>query len=183
MADLRLATPADVPALARLMTESVRGLSGAYYTSAQIRSALIHVFGPDTTLISDRTYFVAEVDGVMAGAGGWSRRRTLFGGDQMKSSEDPLLDPSTEPARIRAFFVHPAWARRGIGRRLFEQCLQDAAAEGFERLTLMSTLPGEPLYRSLGFEVIERLELALPDGVALPLARMERKIREEEAQP
>ena len=101
----------------------------------------------------------------------------------MKSGEDTALDPALEAARIRAFFVHPAWARRGIGRSLFQLCLEAAAAGGFRRLTLMATLPGEPLYRSLGFEVIERLEIQMPDGVPLGLTRMERPILPEDTIP
>src|SRR5262245_10112134 len=119
MLQIRHATPADVPALRHLIEQSVRALSVGYYTPAQIESALRHVFGPDTQLIADQTYYVIVDDGALAAAGGWSRRRTLYGGDQMKAAEDPLLDPATESARIRAFFVHPAWARGGLGRQLF----------------------------------------------------------------
>src|SRR3954453_21248165 len=111
----RPATRADVPRLRDLISRSVRALGAGYYTTAQIESALKHVFGPDTRLIDDGTYFVIESDtGDLIAAGGGSRRRTLYGGDQMKVSEDPLLDYTTEPARIRAFYVHPGWARRGL---------------------------------------------------------------------
>ena len=168
----RAATPDDLPALLALIGESVRGLSVGYYTPAQIESALVHVFGPDTQLIADRTYYVVEHDERLVAAGGWSRRRTLFGGDQMKETEDPLLDPASEPARIRAFFVHPAWARRGLGRLLFAECLAAARAAGFRRLELAATLPGVPLYTSLGFAVSERFTVAMPGGLELPLARM-----------
>src|SRR5258708_2247737 len=124
----RPATRADVPRLRELIDRSVRALSAGYYTPAQIESALTHVFGPDTRLIDDGTYFVIEsAAGELVAAGGWSRRRTLYGGDQMKSSEDPLLDHTTEPARVRAFYVHPSWARRGLARSLFERCAADAA--------------------------------------------------------
>ena len=131
---------------------------------------------PDTQLIEDGTYFVAERDGQLVGAGGWSRRRTLFGGDQMKEREDPLLDPSSEPARIRALFVDPAAARQGMGRRLFDECRGAAAAAGFRTLTLVATLPGEPLYQALGFRVTERFQLRLPDGAEIPVARMSRHV-------
>lgn len=174
---MRLATPADLPAIQRLIEQSVRALSQGYYTPAQIDSALRYVFGADTQLIADRTYYVIPgTAGDLAAAGGWSRRVTLYGGDQMKGAADPLLDPATRPARIRAFFVHPAWARRGLARRLFERCAADAAAAGFRSLELMSTLPGEPLYRALGFGELERLVTTLPDGVELPVVRMSRPL-------
>jgi GNAT superfamily N-acetyltransferase len=177
MQRLRLATSADIPALGRLIGESVRGLSVGYYTSLQIESALRHVFGPDTQLIADQTYYVAEDEpGELIAAGGWSRRRTLFGGDQMKGTTDPLLDPATEAARLRAFFVHPAWARRGLGRRLFERCAEDAVRAGFRTLELVATLPGEPLYLALGFAPLERRLVALPDGEPLPVVRMTRPL-------
>jgi GNAT superfamily N-acetyltransferase len=173
---VRPAVLGDLPALRQLIGDSVRGLSAGYYSAEQVERALVHVFGPDTQLIADGTYYVIEVDGELAAAGGWSRRRTLFGGDQMKDVEDPLLDPATEPARIRAFFVHPAYARRGLGRRVFEECLAAARSAGFQTLELAATLPGEPLYTSLGFTVVERLAVSMPGGVELPLARMRYRI-------
>jgi GNAT superfamily N-acetyltransferase len=173
---LRLAEPTDIPALRRLIEQSVRVLSQDFYSRSQIESALRHVFGADTQIIADRTYYVIPGADGLAAAGGWSRRATLYGGDQMKDSDDPVLDPATQPARIRAFFVHPAWARRGLARRLFERCAADAAAAGFRSLELMSTLPGEPLYRSLGFVELERLVTTLPDGVDLPVVRMSRPL-------
>ncbi len=112
---LRLATHADIPELGRLSEQSVRALSVGYYTGPQVESALRHVFGPDTQLIADQIYYVVEGEaGALVAAGGWSRRRTLYGGDQMKGETDPLLDPTAEAARLRAFFVHPAWARRDL---------------------------------------------------------------------
>jgi GNAT superfamily N-acetyltransferase len=175
MLPLRPATRADVPRLHDLIDCSVRALSARYYTPTQIESALKHVFGPDTRLIDDGTYFVIESDaGELVAAGGWSRRRTLYGGDQMKSSDDPLLDYATEPARIRAFYVHPDWARRGLARRLFDRCAADATAAGFRTMELMATLPGEPLYRALGFTEIERTTAELPDGEPLAIVRMTR---------
>src|SRR4051794_24248295 len=115
---LRRATMADIPALRTLIDVSVRHLSLGFYSHAQIESTLQFVFGPDTNLIADGTYYVIESDGLVA-AGGWGRRRTLYGGDQTKTGADPLLDPAIEPARIRAFFVHPAYARQGLARRLY----------------------------------------------------------------
>jgi GNAT superfamily N-acetyltransferase len=177
MLRLRRARPEDTPALRILIEQSVRGLSARYYTGAQIESALRHVFGPDSQLIADGTYYVIEGEqGDLIAAGGWSRRRTLYGGDQMKAVEDPLLDPATEAARIRAFFVHPAWARRGLGRRLFDRCAEEAAAAGFRRLELVATLPGEPLYRALGFTPLDRSLAPLPDGETLPVVHMVRPL-------
>jgi GNAT superfamily N-acetyltransferase len=184
MSQCRLATSEDLPTLGVLIEQSARALSPPYYTRGQIESALRYVFGPDTQLIADRTYYVIESeDGELIAAGGWSRRRTLYGGDQMKGADDPLLDPATEAARIRAFFVHPAWARRGLGRKLFDRCAADAAAAGFRTLELMATLPGEPLYRALGFTAIERTEALLPDGERLPVIRMTRPLTSSPSPP
>ncbi|HEX5726633.1 MAG TPA: GNAT family N-acetyltransferase [Longimicrobiaceae bacterium] len=171
---IRLATSADLPALRALIPLSVRALSREQYGEAQIESAVRHVFGPDTRLIADGTYFVAEAGGEVVGCGGWSRRRTLYGGDQMKGEEDPLLDPAADAARIRAFFVHPAWARRGIGSAIMHACLDAARAAGFRSLELMSTLPGVPLYRAFGFEAQAPVEAVLPDGVAITFVPMTR---------
>jgi len=177
MITLRPARTEDLSAIESLIAWSARELSAGYYTSAQIDALLRFVFGADTQLIRDGTYFVCEADGgLLVAAGGWSRRRTLFGGDRMKGGEDPLLDPAREPARIRAFFVHPDWARRGLGRRLFEACHEAARMAGFGTLTLVATLPGEPLYRALGFEPTERFALRLPDGMEVRVASMRRPI-------
>ncbi len=177
MFDLRLAELADVPALEPLIAAAARALSVGFYTERQAESAVRYVFGPDTQLIRDGTYFVAVSRlageaGRVVGCGGWSRRRTLFGGDQAKTAEDPLLDPACDPARIRAFFVDPGWARRGVGRAILDTCTAAARQAGFRALELVATLPGEPLYRAGGFEVAERFDLQLPDGVELPVARM-----------
>ncbi len=131
---IRLAKIDDIPALKRLIQESVRGLSATYYSPQQIESALQHVFGVDTQLILDETYFIAEADDQIAGAGGWSKRKTLFGGDQSKSNRvDSLLDPATESARIRAFYIHPDWSRRGIGSLILNACEEAARISGFKR--------------------------------------------------
>jgi len=177
MATLRAATLADLPALHTLIEASVRELSRGFYTEVEVESGLRHVFGPDTALIGDGTYFVIEIDGTIAAAGGWSRRRTLYGGDQAKSGRDDALDPATEAARIRAFFVDPRFARRGLGRRLLEHCAGEAEREGFRTLELMATLPGVPLYTALGFGPLEEAAPVLPDGVALPMVRMARPVR------
>ena len=173
---LRPATPADVPALHQLIDASVRELSRGFYTEAQVESALRFVFGPDTQLIADGTYYVLPTAEGFAAAGGWSKRRTLFGGDQMKGTIDALLDPAADPARIRAFYVHPAHARRGLGRLMLEHCADAARAAGFHRLELMSTMPGVPLYTVMGFEALEDSPLTMPDGVVLPMVRMGKSI-------
>jgi GNAT superfamily N-acetyltransferase len=173
---LRQARREDVATIQSLIERSVRQLGAGWYTSDQIASALRFMFGVDTQLIDDGTYYVAQRAEHIVAAGGWSGRRTLFGGDQWKHGADAPLDPATEAARIRAFFVDPGSARRGLGRLLFERCLADASNAGFQRLELMATLPGEPLYRAVGFAPNERVELALPDGVQVPLVRMSRAI-------
>jgi GNAT superfamily N-acetyltransferase len=170
----RVAVMDDVPALQQLIPHSARELSKGYYTPRQIESAITYIFGVDTQLISDRTYYVAEAAGQMVGCGGWSKRKTMFGGDQMKGEQDPLLDPTVDAGRIRAFFTHPAWARQGIGRRIMQACEDAARAEGFTRLELVATLPGEPLYTAMGYAVTERIEILMSDGITLPAAHMKK---------
>jgi len=165
---------ADVPGLETLIAQSGRELSAGFYTPAQADAITRHVFGVDTQLIADQTYFVVEQEGAMVACGGWSKRRTLFGGDQAKAAPDPLLDPAHEAARIRAFFVAPSMARRGLGTQLMKRCVAEASAAGFGTLELVSTLPGEPLYLASGFEIVERFELALPGAVQVPVSRMRR---------
>jgi N-acetylglutamate synthase-like GNAT family acetyltransferase len=173
---LRQARLEDLPAIEALIARSAQELSAGYYTPAQVAALLRYVFGADTQLIRDGTYFVCEADGgALVAAGGWSRRATLYGADRVKASEDPLLDPATEAARIRAFFVDPGWARRGLGRRLFAECETAARSAGFRTLALVATMPGEPLYRALGFELTERFALRMPDGTEVPVAHMSRR--------
>ena len=174
MIALRRAELTDVPALQDLIARSGPELSLPYYTTAQAEAITRHVFGVDTQLIADRTYFCIDQEDSIVACGGWSKRRTLFGGDQVKAGPDPLLDPSTDPARIRAFFVDPARARQGLGRRLMRECANQARASGFQALELVSTLPGEPLYLASGFVICDRFELALPGGVQVPVSRMRR---------
>jgi len=178
---IRAALPADVEVLEALIRDSVLGLSGGDYSPEQLASALRHVFGIDTRLIDDGTYFVVEARSRPVACGGWSRRRTLFGGDRYADRSDDRLDPETEPARIRAFFVHPDWARKGVGRLLLQECERAAAANGFRRLELMATLTGIAFYQRAGFSLRERHDLELPDGVRFPLARMTRSLDEREA--
>jgi GNAT superfamily N-acetyltransferase len=176
---LRKATLDDRPAIAGLIAESARGLGREDYTERQIESAIeTGVFGVDTDLILDGTYFVVEAEGRLIGCGGWSRRKTLFGGDRFARREAEELDPRSEPAKIRAFFVHPEWSRRGIGRRILERCESEAQAHGFRSLEMMATLPGVRLYRALGYAEGERVEYAMDDGVAIELVPM-RKFLEE----
>jgi GNAT superfamily N-acetyltransferase len=178
---LRAAQYSDVPAIQALIATSVRGLSIEYYTPKQIETAIDLVFGVDSQLIDDGTYCVitsnnGEAKGPLVAAGGWSRRRTLYGGDQLKQSADTLLDPAAEPARIRAFFVHPHFARQGLARMLFDECEREARLAGFREFVLMATLPGQPLYRALGFVEIVAVDIPLADVVGLPLVQMRRPI-------
>lgn len=172
MPGLRHAEHADVSRLQELIALSGRALSAGYYSPAQADAITRHVFGVDTQLIDDGTYFVIDNGEGIVACGGWSKRRTLFGGDQAKRGPDPLLDPSTESARIRAFFVHPAMARRGLGRQLMDACIAAARREGFNTLELVATLPGEPLYLAAGFTVLERFDLDLPGAITVPVSRM-----------
>jgi len=171
----RPATFADIPALNEMIALSVRGLSTDYYTPNQIESAIKYVFGVDTQLVTDGTYYVAEIDNATVGCGGWSKRNTLYGGDQHKEVEDPLLDPRYDAARIRAFFVHPAYARQGVGRHIINVCETAAKNNGFNSFELGATLPGVPLYTAMGYEIMERIDAHLPDGELLGIVKM-RKI-------
>ena len=175
---IRPASSADVTALATLIAESVRALSEGFYSKDEAEHGLERVFGVDTQLIVDGTYYIVEHDSEMVGCGGWSRRRTLFGGDQMKvAEEDTLLDPSAEPARIRAFFVRPAWARRGIGGRILRYCEEQARTAGFSSAELVATLPGEPLYAAYGYQRHEEIRVDVGDGVVLRGYRMSKALR------
>jgi GNAT superfamily N-acetyltransferase len=173
---IRKATLDDRPAIRELIAESARGLSREDYTGPQIEAAVATVFGVDTSLILDGTYFVAERGGALIGCGGWSRRRTLFGGDQYAERDSGELDPATEPARIRAFFVHPAHARQGVGRRILAACEDAAKAYGFRRLELMATLPGLKLYRACGYVGDERVALEIGDGVSIEFVPMRKEL-------
>nr|WP_221379512.1 GNAT family N-acetyltransferase [Actinoplanes polyasparticus] len=173
----RLATPDDLGALRALVDLAIAELQKGFLTDEQIRSSAA-IMGLDTQLIDDRTYFVIESDGVLAGCGGWSRRATLYGGDHSATRDTSLLDPAKDPAKVRAMYTHPAFTRRGVGRLILGLCERAAAAEGYTRLELMATLSGEPLYRSYGFQEVERIEDGR-GGAPVPIVRMVRTIRNE----
>jgi len=177
---LRQAVPADIPALRPLIDASVRGLQAADYTPAQIEGALQTVYGVDSQLIADGTYFVVEADTVIVGSGGWSKRKTLFGGDRWTGREDSLLNPEQDAAKIRAFFVHPDWVRRGIGSMILEACEKAASAAGFTRLEMGATLTGVPLYRARGYVALENLTTPLRNGESLMVVRMEKRMSREQ---
>ena len=168
----RLATEPDLPVLKNLMALAIGELQRGFLDDAQI-AASHAVMGLDTQLVADRTYFLIEDDGRLAGCGGWSRRATLYGGDHSTALRDEaLLDPIRDAARVRAMYTHPDFARRGVGRLILSLCEAAAVAEGFARVELMATLSGEPLYRACGYREIERTAAAPVDGVIVPLIRM-----------
>ncbi|HEX4006980.1 MAG TPA: GNAT family N-acetyltransferase [Acidobacteriaceae bacterium] len=171
----RIAIPAEIPRLTALIAASVRGLGPAAYSPAQLEGALGTWLGLDTQLIADGTYFAVEPvadPGTLAACGGWSRRKTPYGSDHRPGRDDALLDPRSDAAKIRAFFVHPAWARQGIGSRILALCEEAARAEGFTRFEMGATLTGIPLYRRHGYVEQERIDLPLAGGEVLPIVRM-----------
>src|ERR1700749_1049018 len=177
---VRQAIPGDIPALQELIRVSVLGLQAGDYTPEQLELALDRVFGVDSQLVTDGTYFVAEArvdqDLVLTGCGGWSKRKTLYGSDHCAGREDALLDPAHDAAKIRAFFVHPAWARRGVGSRILEACESAAGAEGFRRLEMGATLTGVPLYLARGYVEKAHREVPLVPGLSLPIVHMEKQL-------
>lgn len=180
---IRQAVTVDIPALRALIDASVRGLQTQDYTASQIESALTTVYGVDTQLIADGTYFVAEAEAQadpaaprIVGCGGWSKRKTLYGGDQWTGRKAALLDPRHDAAKIRAFFIHSSWARRGIGTMILGACENAAVAAGFMRFEMGATLTGVPLYQARGYIALENLEVPLANGESLPVVRMEKQI-------
>jgi N-acetylglutamate synthase-like GNAT family acetyltransferase len=177
---IRQAVAADIPVLRALIDASVRGLQAQDYTQAQIESALATVYGLDTQLIADGTYLVAEVfpaeSPVIAGCGGWSKRKTLYGADHCAGREDDLLDPQKDAAKIRAFFIHPEWARRGLGSMILDACETAARNAGFTRLEMGATLTGIPFYRARGYAELERIEVPLENGASMPIVRMGKQV-------
>ena len=175
---LREAITDDIPRLRELIEASVRGLLAKDYTPAQIEGALQSVYGVDTQLIADGTYFAVESeDRQLIACGGWSKRKTLYGGDQYTAREDSLLDPAHDAAKIRAFFVHPRWARRGLGSLLLESCENAAVAAGFTRLEMGATLSGVPFYLAKAYAAIEMELVPLVNGETLPIVRMSKEVR------
>jgi len=170
----RLATEADIPALSAVMDAAIAELQKGFLDPAQIASSRM-IMGLDRQLVADGTYFVIEDGTAIAGCGGWSRRATLYGGDHTPGRDAALLNPATDPARVRAMYTHPAFARRGVGRLILRLCEDAAKAEGFRRLELMGTMSGVPLYRSYGFEPIEDI-LDDRGGTPVPLTRMGKAI-------
>ena len=159
-----------------LIARSARELSIGYYAPEQIEAAILYVFGVDSRLIDDQTYYVVSEGGEPLGCGGWSRRRTLYGGDQRPVGGIEWLAPETDAAKIRAFFVAPEHARRGIGRLLLATCAEAARVGGFSRLELMATLPGVPLYGAMGFQPVQTVTDVLPNGTSIDLVQMEKSL-------
>ena len=187
---LRLAVLEDVPVLRKLIEASVRGLQTEDYTPAQIEGALATVFGVDTQLIADGTYVVAEVpsaanarggstgthsDWTVVGCGGWSKRKTLYGSDHWTRREDALLDPQRDAAKIRAFFIHPDWARQGIGSKILQACEEAARAAGFTRYEMGATLTGAKLFGAKGYAPVKPISIPLNNGETLPVIHMEKR--------
>ncbi len=187
---LRLAVPEDVPALRELINKSVRGLQTLDYTPAQIEGALQTVFGVDSQLIADGTYIVAEAarnaiardeaapqqfELIIVACGGWSKRKTLFGSDHWTGREDALLDPLRDAAKIRAFFVHPDWARRGVGSMILQACEDAARSAGFTRFEMGATLTGAKLFGARDYVAVKRISIPLANGELLPVIHMEKQ--------
>ena len=174
--ELRLADEADISQLEELIPLSVHALQASHYSQAQRDAALGTVFAVDRQLIADRTYFIAQSQDRIVGCGGWSKRSSLYGGDSERKQADPELDPARDPARVRAFFVDPAWARQGIGRSIMQACEEAMLAAHFKQAEIVATLAGEPLYQSFGYEVTERFDIVLKNGLLLPAVRMFRRL-------
>jgi len=174
---IRLATRADAAAIDALMKASIREISPSFYDARQTASSIEHISSVDEALIDDGKYFVIQEGGDLIACGGWSRRDKLYTGSGAHSDDARLLDPGTEPARVRAMFVHGDRTRRGLGRRILEACEAAARTEGFRTLALMATLPGLLLYERYGFRETARATLRLPDGVEIQGVAMEMPIR------
>ena len=173
---LRNATPADEPALRELIARSIRELGSGDYTPEQIEAALMGAFGIDTALIRDETYFVAVTEtGEFAGCGGWSQRRTLFGSDARAGRDDARLDPRSDAAKIRAFFIHPDHARQGLGRQILEHCEAMAMQAGFSSFEMMATLPGKRLYEKCGYTPGTPMQHPLPGGLEITFVPMTKR--------
>jgi N-acetylglutamate synthase-like GNAT family acetyltransferase len=181
----RPATVEDVPLLRALIKDSVRRLQANDYSQEQLEAALRTVFGVDSQLIADGTYLVAEIASspesqyprveakpLIAGCGGWSKRKTLYGGDRWRERQDDLLDPKTDAAKVRAFFIHPDWARCGVGSIILNDCENAARAAGFTRFEMGATLTGEKFFRQRGYVAQKRIDLQLENGIIFPIVHM-----------
>jgi GNAT superfamily N-acetyltransferase len=172
----RLATREDLPELRRLMERSIRALLGVHLDAERVEASF-EIMGVDTTLIDDGTYFVVEFGERIAGCGGWSRRATMFGGDHSAGRDARLLDPEREPARVRAMYTDPEFARRGVGSLVLSLCEAAAASEGFTGVELVATAAGEPLYSKCGYVLVQRIDVPTSRGVTVPCARMTKKLQ------
>lgn len=173
---LRLATLADADAIDALMKASIQELFPQFYDAAQTEASIRYIGVVDRMLIEDATYFVAAADAELVACGGWSRRDKLYSGSGEGASDARLLDPATEPARVRAMFVRPDWTRKGLGTRILEACEAAATAEGYQTLALVATMPGKPLYERFGFVVTELVDVRMPDGTTIACAAMDKPI-------
>jgi len=173
---LRIATLDDAAAVEALMKQSAAVLFARYYDERQTASGVRYVAEADPLLLGDGTYFVLEAAGEIVGCGGWSRRDRMHTGSGDHADDARLLDPATEPARVRAMFVRADWTRRGLGRRILEECEAAADREGFTELVLNATLPGLPLYSAYGFEPTEEIVVTLPDGVEIECVAMRKTV-------
>ena len=174
---IRVARPDDAEAISELIAASVRGLAVGIYTDLQIELSIKSVFGIDHQLIDDGTYFAAESGDTIVGCGGWSKRKTLFGASDYRESRDPqLLDPETDSAKIRAFFIHASVSRRGIGRAILKRCEDEAVSAGFRKAEMMATLPGVPLYSACGYEKAESVAVPVGEGLDIECIRMHKKL-------
>ncbi|MBL8628899.1 MAG: GNAT family N-acetyltransferase [Rhodospirillaceae bacterium] len=172
---LRRAALADIPVLHPIMNAAIRDLLKPFLSAAEVEASF-EIMGMDTQLITDGTYFVAMIGDDIAGCGGWSRRATLFGGDHSAGRDAALLDPKIDAARVRAMYTAPAFTRRGVGRAILEACESAARAEGFQRVELVATMAGQPLYAACGYKPIAAMSSTTSTGVVIPLMRMGKAI-------
>ena len=170
---LRVATETDVPQIEDLMRQSVLDVFPQFHNETETAAAARYLTEPDTVLIEDGTYYVHAVGDEIVACGGWSKRDKLYTGSGATPSDDRFLDPATEPARVRAMFVHGDWTRRGLARAILDRSVADARSAGFTKLVLMATLPGVPLYKSYGFQEIHKVPVKLPNGIVLGGVSME----------
>lgn len=171
----RLAKVSDIGDLKKLMEASINLLLRDYLSKEQIEASF-EAMGMDERLISDKTYYLISKKRSLVGCGGWSRRKTLFGGGHTVNRDDSMLNPQKDPARIRAMYTHPNWTRKGIGRLILHLSEEAALSEGFTKFELMATLAGKPLYRSCGYEIEEELEFLSSSGVKVPLIKMVKRL-------